>query len=103
MSREMSKMIERNIELLFCVIPDRGDTYAKVKQCAELECGILTQCIKAVTLQRKGTDQSTVSNILLKVNAKLNGTNHKLAANSRPPLMKRPFMLIGADVTRNYN
>lgn len=97
--REMSKMIEKNIELLFCVIPDRGDTYGKVKQVAELECGILTQCIKASTLQRKGTDQSTVSNILLKVNAKLNGTNHKLAAKSLPPLMKKPFMLIGADVT----
>ena len=97
--REMSKMIEKNIELLFCVIPDRGDTYGKVKQVAELECGILTQCIKASTLQRKGTDQSTVSNILLKVNAKLNGTNHKLAAASLPPLMKKPFMLIGADVT----
>lgn len=95
----MSKMIDKNIELLFCVIPDRGDTYGKVKQCAELECGILTQCIKAFTLQRKGTDQSTVSNILLKVNAKLNGTNHKLASISVPPLMKKPFMLIGADVT----
>lgn len=95
----MSKMIDKNIELLFCVIPDRGDTYGKVKQCAELECGILTQCIKASTLQRKGTDQSTVSNILLKVNAKLNGTNHKLAGVSVPPLMKQPFMLIGADVT----
>lgn len=99
LNREMSKMIGKNIELLFCVIPDRGDTYGKVKQCAELDCGILTQCIKASTLSRKGNDQSTVSNILLKVNAKLNGTNHKLAQNSVQPLMKKPFMLIGADVT----
>ncbi|XP_037047779.1 protein argonaute-2 isoform X2 [Bradysia coprophila] len=97
--REMSKMIEKNIELLFCVIPDRGGSYALVKQCAELECGILTQCIKQFTITRKGTDQSTVSNILLKVNAKLNGTNHKLAPVSRTPIMARPFMLIGADVT----
>lgn len=99
LSREMSKMLEKKIELLFCIIPDRGDTYSKVKQCAELECGILTQCIKASTLARKGNDQSTVSNILLKVNAKLNGINHKLNPPSAPPLMRQPFMLIGADVT----
>lgn len=97
--REMSKMIEKKIELLFCVIPDRGDGYAKVKQCAELECGILTQCVKSSTLTKKGYDQSTVSNILLKVNAKLNGTNHKLHKDSKQPLMSKPFMLIGADVT----
>lgn len=95
----MSKLIDKSIELLFCVIPNSGDTYSKVKQCAELECGILTQCIKAFTMTRKGTDQSTVTNILLKVNAKLNGTNHKLTKPSIPPLMNQPFMLIGADVT----
>lgn len=99
LNAKMSEMIAKNVELLFCVIPDRGDTYGKVKQCAELDCGILTQCLKATTLLRKGTDQSTVSNILLKVNAKLNGTNHKHAPNSLPTLMKQPFMLIGADVT----
>lgn len=98
-NREMSKMIAKNIEILFCVIPDRGDTYGKVKQCAELECGILTQCIKQSTLTRKGNDPSTVSNILLKVNAKLNGTNHRLAKSSVPVPMQQPFMLIGADVT----
>lgn len=97
--REMSKMIDKNIELLFCIIPDRGDTYSKVKQCAELECGILTQCIKQFTLTKKGSDPSTVSNILLKVNAKLNGTNHKMTKGTLPVPMRKPFMLIGADVT----
>lgn len=95
----MSDFITKNIELLFCVIPDRGDTYSRVKQCAELDCGILTQCIKSSTLLKKGTDQSTVTNILLKVNAKLNGINHKLASDSLLPMMKQDFMLIGADVT----
>lgn len=71
MYTEMSKMVEKNIDLLFCIIPDRGETYSKVKQCAELDCGILTQCLKANTLNKKGNDLSTVSNILLKVNVKL--------------------------------
>lgn len=70
-----------------------------MKQCAELDCGILTQCIKANTLTKKGTDPSTVTNILLKVNVKLNGSNHKLTKSCLPIMMKRKFMLVGADVT----
>lgn len=97
--QKMSEMIQKECELLFCVIPDRGEVYGRVKQCAELECGILTQCLKSSTLLNKGEDQSTVSNILLKVNAKLTGTNHKFASVSRPALLKQPFMAIGADVT----
>lgn len=41
----------------------------------------------------------TASNILLKVNSKLNGTNHKLAPNFKPNILKRPVMIMGADVT----
>ena len=47
-----------------------------IKQQAELEVGILTQCIKSNTVQRKGRDQATLINIVQKVNAKLNGINH---------------------------
>ena len=54
---------------------------AKVKQVAELAVGVLTQCIKARTMQRM--NPSTCSNILLKVNSKLNGVNHALAAVSK--------------------
>lgn len=84
------------MQVLFCVIPDRGDSYARIKQAAELRCGVLTQCIKATTLFKKGTDQSTIANILLKVNAKLNGTNHKL---NTTPVLNDNCMVIGADVT----
>ena len=54
---------------------------AKVKQLAELTVGVLTQCIKARTMQRM--NPSTCSNILLKVNSKLNGVNHALATVSK--------------------
>lgn len=94
--RMLKEIREKNIQLLFCVIPNSGGTYALVKQAAELRCGVLTQCIKANTLQRKATDGSTISNILLKVNAKLNGVNHKLNAT---PVLDEKCMVIGADVT----
>lgn len=92
----MKRIKDNKVDILFCVIPDSGDTYAKVKQSAELRCAVLTQCIRATTVFKKGNDGSTASNILLKVNAKLNGTNHKL---QRSPVLDGNCMVIGADVT----
>jgi hypothetical protein len=51
----------------------------KVKKIAEIQVGILTQCLKAKTVYK--LNPATLSNILLKVNAKLNGLNHNIAAN----------------------
>lgn len=49
-----------------------------VKQISELQIrgGIVTQCIKSQTVRR--LNNSTVVNILLKINSKLNGVNHTL-------------------------
>lgn len=93
---EMKRAKDAGIRILFCVIPDSGPTYAKVKQFAELRHGVLTQCIKGGTVFKKRNDGSTISNLLLKVNAKLNGTNHRL---NDSPILKEKCMLIGADVT----
>lgn len=91
----------QKIHILFVVIPDSGPTYSRIKTMAEIEnnFGVLTQCIKGGTIFRKRNDGSTISNILLKVNAKLNGTNHKLQTS--PILNDAPgkVMIIGADVT----
>lgn len=90
---------QQKIHILFVVIPDSGPTYSKIKQAAEINYGVLTQCIKGGTVFRKRSDGSTISNILLKVNAKLNGTNHKL--QSSPIISASPgkIMVMGADVT----
>lgn len=94
--RVLTNIRNRKCSILFCIIPDRGDFYARIKQAAELRCGVLTQCIKAGTVFRKRSDGSTISNILLKVNAKLNGSNHKLQTT---PVLDDKCMLVGADVT----
>lgn len=54
----------------------------QVKQIAELQVGILTQCIKDITIIRRN-NQSTVHNVLLKVNAKFNGTNQVIDPNQK--------------------
>lgn len=89
----------QQIHILFVVIPDSGPTYSKIKQHAEINYGVLTQCIKGGTIFRKRNDGSTISNILLKVNAKLNGTNHKLTQSAILTASPKKVMIIGADVT----
>lgn len=99
--QNLNRMASQNVDIVFCIVPSRGPNYAKVKQQAELFVGVLTQCIKGETIQRR-CDRMTLGNLLLKVNAKLNGTNHKLAAPTSPIINnfdKEPVMFIGADVT----
>ncbi|CRK93503.1 CLUMA_CG007039, isoform A [Clunio marinus] len=89
--------------IVFVIIVDFNDCYAKVKQAAELKVGILTQCIKANTIFRmgKGNPMMTINNILLKVNAKLNGKNYEVIERSFHSFneVNNGVMFIGADVT----
>ena len=41
----------------------------------------------------------TIHNICLKLNSKLGGVNNVISKDCLPALMKRPVMLLGADVT----
>ncbi|CAH2076758.1 unnamed protein product, partial [Iphiclides podalirius] len=91
--------LERDIKFLFIIVSRRGrDYYHRVKRFAELEVGILTQCVKEETAARRMNDQ-TVRNILLKVNSKLMGINQALDGRSMPSCLKGPVMVVGADVT----
>jgi eukaryotic translation initiation factor 2C len=94
---EFLSTVKKKVQLLVVVVPDRGDCYAKVKQIAEIHTGVLTQCVKGSTLSR--LNPAICSNILLKINSKLNGVNHIFAPVSRIPCLRRPIMIVGADVT----
>ncbi|XP_052848375.1 protein argonaute-2-like isoform X1 [Drosophila gunungcola] len=87
----------KNCDLAFVIFPNAENTYDYIKQRTELHHGLLTQCIKQTTFDQRLTSQ-TIANILLKVNSKLNGINHKLQDN---PLLKslKNAMYLGADVT----
>jgi eukaryotic translation initiation factor 2C len=94
---EFFTTIKNKVQLVVVVVPDRGDCYAKVKQLAEIHTGVLTQCVKGSTISR--SNRAICSNILLKINSKLNGVNHMFASVSRPPCLHRPIMIVGADVS----
>jgi eukaryotic translation initiation factor 2C len=94
--RSLSVFKQQGAQFVVVIIIDRNDCYAKVKQAAELKVGILTQCIKSFTLQRK-MNESTLGNIMLKVNAKLNGICHTLQEPSYNSQVNTMF--VGGDVT----
>ncbi|KAJ9582416.1 hypothetical protein L9F63_003269, partial [Diploptera punctata] len=91
------RRMKGRVQLVVVVIPEVKECYAKVKQVAELQVGILTQCIKSKTMFKM--NPATCGNILLKINSKLNGINHTLSNASRPPCLREPVMIVGADVT----
>uniref|UniRef100_A0A2A4JWD3 Piwi domain-containing protein n=1 Tax=Heliothis virescens TaxID=7102 RepID=A0A2A4JWD3_HELVI len=89
----------RDVKFLFIIVSARGrDDYHKVKQMAEREVGILTQCVKEMTARRM--NPMTARNILLKVNSKLMGINQAIDSVTMPKCLKDGgVMIVGADVT----
>nr|AUM60042.1 argonaute 2 [Diabrotica virgifera virgifera] len=87
--------VKGKYDVIFVVVPNSGPQYSYVKTAAEINVGCLTQCVKVRTVLKMNSQ--TALNLLLKVNAKLNGTNHFLS--TRPPILNRPTMIMGADVT----
>ncbi|XP_044270064.1 protein argonaute-2-like [Tribolium madens] len=88
---------KQDYDFIVVVVPNSGPQYSLVKKAAELNVGCLTQCIKDQTINR--LNPQTVGNILLKINSKMNGTNHSFSPNSRPLILTTPCMIMGADVT----
>ncbi|XP_031370648.1 protein argonaute-2 isoform X1 [Apis dorsata] len=90
---------KQNILLVIVILPNLENAYSIVKQISELQIheGIVTQCIKNQTLKK--LNDSTIGNILLKINSKLNGINHIITPTNRPNCLHKPCMIIGADVT----
>ncbi|XP_059482470.1 protein argonaute-2-like [Neocloeon triangulifer] len=87
-------------DLMIVVIPDYiggVSPYPSVKQILEMKFKILTQCIKMKTVRK--LTPPTIGNILLKINAKMDGINHSIHTRSKPSCFNEPIMIMGADVT----
>ncbi|KAE8573396.1 Putative Argonaute 2 [Halyomorpha halys] len=94
-----SQCLSEEVKLVIVILPDKGTmTYASIKKIAELQVGILTQCLKSITVTRR-LNAATFLNILQKINAKLNGINHHITNSFWPEIFKRPVIVVGADVT----
>ncbi|PIN22149.1 Translation initiation factor 2C (eIF-2C) [Handroanthus impetiginosus] len=86
-------------EFLLCVLPERknSDIYGPWKKKCLSNMGIVTQCMSPYKI-----NDQYLTNVLLKINSKLGGTNSLLAIeNSRriPLVTDKPTMILGMDVS----
>ncbi|KAF8410786.1 hypothetical protein HHK36_003323 [Tetracentron sinense] len=86
-------------EFLLCVLPERknSDIYGPWKKKNLSDFGIVTQCISPLKI-----NDQYLTNVLLKINSKLGGTNSILAIEHSPciPMIKdTPTMILGMDVS----
>ncbi|CAG9797657.1 unnamed protein product, partial [Chironomus riparius] len=86
---------------LVVVVLSNDKEYQVVKNTSELCVGILTTCIKEETVRKRlGGNNATVKNILIKLNAKLNGKSHEIVEPSFKAISANAgVMFVGADVT----
>merc|ERR1712240_345493 len=77
-----------------------GGLYDKIKHLGDMKLGITTQCCLKNNLFKGGSlNKQVIANVCMKVNSKLGGLNHVLAKACRPKLLRRPVMIMGADVS----
>ncbi|KAI8621752.1 Piwi domain-containing protein [Chytriomyces sp. MP71] len=94
----------RKAQLIFCVIPERSSTYDKIKHISETQTGVLTQCLLGKKqFTHRGLPQGVGTNLALKVNAKLGGTNTTVNPHNYLSSLAKdrvPTMILGCDLTR---
>ncbi|KAG1327188.1 putative protein argonaute 16 [Cocos nucifera] len=86
-------------EFLLCVLPEKknSDIYGPWKKKNLHELGIVTQCIAPSRI-----NDQYLTNVLLKINSKLGGTNSILAVEHGkciPLINENPTMILGMDVS----
>jgi len=91
----------KRLELILIVFPFKaGFIYDKIKQLGDHKLNLTTQCCLKTNLYKKGAlNKQVIANICLKINSKLGGINHVLSKSCRPKMLKRPVMIMGADVS----
>jgi len=77
-----------------------GGLYDKIKHLGDMKLGITTQCCLRNNLFKGGSlNKQVIANVCMKINSKLGGINHVLAKGCRPKMLRRPVMIMGADVS----
>ncbi|KAG0225023.1 argonaute 1 [Actinomortierella wolfii] len=95
--RDVELKFKQRPQLFLVLLPNRGiPLYAEVKRVADTELGIATQCLQYAHVNRPNIH--VLSNVCLKVNAKLGGTNATILRDMMSHF-DRPIIILGADVS----
>ncbi|XP_077507319.1 protein argonaute-4-like [Amblyomma americanum] len=86
-----------NLEMVIIVLA-KNTSYADIKQVAETEIGLRTQCVMDNSVIKK-CNAALITNLCQKMNAKLGGINNSLLPKEKPKIFQKPVIIIGADVT----
>jgi len=89
-------------QLVLVIAPFKGNIYPCIKYIGDAVMNVPTQFVlkkNVLGKPRQGPSGQTIHNLCLKLNAKTGGTNHGLFV--RPPVMKKPIIILGADVTHS--
>ncbi|KAL8936923.1 MAG: hypothetical protein Q9216_004682 [Gyalolechia sp. 2 TL-2023] len=85
-------------QLLLFILPNKNaDVYLRIKKSCDCRWGAQSQCVQSGNAQKKSPQY--LSNVLMKVNAKLGGTTNRVATVRPSGHFSRPTMIIGADVS----
>ena len=94
------KKINGSTQLIMVITARKGPPRGELKYLGDTKFKIPTQFVMKNNIfgkDNKGPSDQVLHNICLKINHKLGGVNHALW--KRPPIMNRPVMVMGADVT----
>ncbi|GFU26646.1 protein argonaute-2 [Nephila pilipes] len=75
--------------------------YSEIKKVAETTIGLITQCVKGKNVQEKYANPSFISNLCLKLNAKMGGINNTLMPGEISEFTKHSILIVGADVNHS--
>ncbi|KAF9087913.1 eukaryotic translation initiation factor 2C, 2 [Mortierella sp. AD031] len=84
-------------QLLVCILPNTGvPLYAEIKRVTDTVLGVSSQCVQMK--HTRDPKKQYCSNVCLKMNVKLGGTNQHLAQKMMP-FLDKPTLVLGGDVS----
>lgn len=102
LGRILNDMIGKipELQLVLIIIPGKNSQiYSEVKRAGDTEVGVMTQVLCSQTMGKAIKSNSTMLNLLLKINTKCGGQNVSIPSKMRSPIMNEPVIVFGADVT----
>ncbi|XP_058206755.1 protein argonaute 2-like [Rhododendron vialii] len=98
--KEANGKCNGRLQLFVCVMSEKHDSKKYLKWVSETRIGIMTQCclVKHANNPKEGENDQYLSNLALKINAKLGGSNMELVERLPGFPGEEHVMFIGADV-----